>query len=95
MIKVNFAGYTCIVRKREYGNGRIALCLEDAYNGQPVATATINLPNEALQEGETIIKDYSENAGILDCLIEAGIVKPTGDYASSAWIDAAIVKVLI
>jgi hypothetical protein len=38
-----------------------------------VATATLNLPEIALGPDEVIIKDYSENEGMLDTLILAGL----------------------
>lgn len=61
-----------------YDNGRAALQLIDADDGEPVATATTNLPDEPLEEGEAFVKDYSENRGMLDWLVKNGLAVPTG-----------------
>ena len=41
--------------------------------------ATINLPDQPLEPGQVFIKDYSENAGMLAALEQAGFVKATGE----------------
>jgi hypothetical protein len=60
-----------------YGNGRIALELHDDETGEPISRATVNFPEIDLKDGETVIKDWSENEGMLAALEGAGIVKPT------------------
>ena len=74
-MKVTFLNYNCVVLFERYRNNRIALTLVDEDNGEPVATATTNLPDISLDEDEVIIKNYSENEGILQVLIKANIVK--------------------
>lgn len=71
-------------------NGRIAICLVGAdtehnrigddpvYPGEPIATATVNVPDYAMPEGFVAIKDWAENEGMLAFLEENGIVKSTG-----------------
>jgi hypothetical protein len=76
---VTFLGYTCRPVKGLYGNSRLALRLVDAETGAPVATATVNVPEQPLAEGEVIIRDYAENTGILKALVAAGVVQATGD----------------
>ena len=49
MTRVRFKQWDCIVRKREYGNGRPALELVDAEDGSPIAKATVNLPDVPLE----------------------------------------------
>ena len=70
-IKVRFKQWDCIIGKGKYGNGRIALQLIDANDGSMVAVATVNLPDVELNPGEIIIKNYSENEGMLNTLYEA------------------------
>jgi len=72
MENVNFAGFESTVEFATYSNGRTAIQLCDANDGQPIATATVNLPDEPMAEDEADIKNYSENSGILDALIDAG-----------------------
>ena len=49
-------------------------------SGEPLAKATTNV-NElvALPDDHVVIKDYSENVGVLRTMTENGIVKITGD----------------
>jgi hypothetical protein len=60
----------------------------------PYMTASVCIPGIKLAKDETCIKDYSENEGILDALIEAGIVEKTGSVAYSGYICATIVRIL-
>jgi len=41
----------------------------------PVATATVNMPDIALEADEVLIKDYSENQGMAQAFEDAGIGK--------------------
>lgn len=56
--------------------------LIDATDSLPICTATVLLPyiydsrSAHLRREDVAIKDYSENMGILDCLIDAGIISP-------------------
>ncbi|MFB2895187.1 hypothetical protein ACE1CI_19945 [Aerosakkonemataceae cyanobacterium BLCC-F50] len=78
MPSLNFIGYKCQVKVSHYAHGLTpCLSLVDA-EGMPVATATVNVPNLQLPPDYVVIKNYSENEGILEALIAAEIVKPTG-----------------
>ena len=92
---VDFAGFKCRVVKAQYGNGATALQLVDAEDSSPIARATVNIPEVELGENEVIIKDYSENEGMLDALVEAGICVPTGQAVQTGHITAPICKLLI
>jgi hypothetical protein len=85
-IKVQFKQWDCEIRQSRYSNGRTALLLVDTKSRESVATATANLPNEPLGHGEVFIKDWSENAGMLQALEQAGIVRGTGEYVSSGFV---------
>jgi hypothetical protein len=76
-----FQGFKCCIRKEVYAHcsvwppyERASLTLEDPDTGEDIAVATVNLPEEFLNPGETIIKTYSENEGILEVLISAHII---------------------
>ena len=45
MKTVKFKEWNCKPVKAFYGNGRIAIQLIDAEDGEPIATATINIPD--------------------------------------------------
>lgn len=73
-MNVKFLDYDCTVRFAEYANGcGTCIHLLEATTGEPIATATIAAPGLRLNSA-VIIKDYSENNGMLDALIDAGVV---------------------
>lgn len=92
---IEFDGYTCVIEVLRYQNGRPALQLVDAYGGAPVATATVNLPDEVLEPGEVAIKDYSENEGMLAVLVKAGIVGAPVRTVTSGWVTVPICPLLM
>ena len=94
MQRVFFIEWTCNVELLEYPNGRPAIQLYAEDDG-PVATATVNLPHHPLEEGEVLIKDFSENEGMLDCLTNAGIVEPTGETVRVGHAEAHICRLLL
>jgi hypothetical protein len=59
--------------------------LNDVEDGFPVATATINTKEKLPSKRHIVIKNYSENEGILEALEEAGIVKKTGDFVAAGF----------
>lgn len=64
-------------------NGAPALFATEAGTQEPHSTFTVNVPEFFPMEGEVLIKDYSENEGILQDLVDAGIVKEShGTYAT-------------
>jgi hypothetical protein len=97
-MNVTFMNWDCKVIKQQYGNGRVALQLvaavddpnQDIFEGDAIATATVNMPEVALAPDEVIIKDYSENEGILDVLLKAGIVELTGKQVQSGFVTCPI-----
>ena len=96
MIKVKFNGYDCIVDKHKYSNNnRLALELTDANDGESVTVATVNMPDLNLEEGFVVIKNYSENEGLLDVLIEGGIVSTPLFYVPTGFVEVPVCKCLI
>lgn len=90
-MKIIHNGSECEVVFTNYADGNTAICLTQ--DGVAYATATINDPDFDLLENEVIIKNYSENEGILEALEEAGIVQSL--YPLSYGFTTAIVcKVL-
>ena len=78
---INFLGYECLVELSRYRDNHrpaIALITRD---GMPLCTASVNVPEVPLKKNEVLIKDYSENAGVLKALVDAGIVEYTGTCA--------------
>lgn len=63
---------------------RLAIRLIDTRTKEPIATATVNLTQEELTPDEVFIKNYGENEGMLQALVEAGLVVDTGRMAGPA-----------
>ena len=74
---MQFKDYKCLVIPAFYNNGRKALELvEDGPLCEPVAMATVNVIEHPCEDDYAYIKDYSENEGMVDALVEAKIIKP-------------------
>jgi len=89
MNKLKHNGNECDIAFDTYSTGNIAIYL--THEGLPYATATINDPECPLEKNEVLIKDYSENKGMVAALKEAGIVKPlypypVGPFNAVAWV---------
>jgi len=73
--QVTFMNWLCDVNtSAKYDNGRTAIRLTDAEDGGPVMTVSVNLPDHPCLEDEVWIKDYSENQGIEEVLMNAKII---------------------
>ena len=90
MKTVTFNGAECSLEFLQYTNGNPALQLW--HEGMPYAMATVNDPDVELEPAQVLIKDYSENFGMVDALVAAGIVTRTeeyalmGPYGAKAWV---------
>ncbi len=92
---IQFAGYSCKLSFARYINGGIAIRLVDAEDHTPIAMATICVTDAQLKEGEVLIKDYSENQGMVDTLTEAGIIEKTGRTVRSGYVDIPVCRLLV
>ena len=68
---VLFRDWQCIVIPHLYPNGAPGLHFEEASSGEPIATASVNLPEKAIQHVKdeylvVWIKHWSENQGVLE-----------------------------
>ncbi len=94
---VRFGPYECVAYETRYPyGGAKAIFLIDARDGEPVATATVNVEgvSETLPESEVLIKDYSENEGMLDALVEAGLVEDTGRRVRTGYVTVPVARLL-
>lgn len=60
----------------------------------PFATATVNVEHADLAEDEVIIKNYSENEGILPILIKEGIIAKPHDKVSMGYVTGHICQLI-
>jgi len=65
-------------------------------DGERLAVATVNMAPQGHvpQEDCVFIKDYSENSGILDSLVKAGVIRDTGRAVRAGWVQVQEVQVL-
>jgi hypothetical protein len=95
MKNINFKGWDCYPKFGKYSNGRTAIQLFEVGTHEPIATATVNLVDyDGLKENEVIIKDYSENEGMVSSLREAGII---GEYVTTiqhGYVESPVYKLV-
>ena len=92
MNKVKFNNSLCDVEFHHYPhNNQTAILLTE--NGLPVAKATICVDVE-IGPDEVVIKDYSENEGMLEALVNAGIVTQTNKIVQSGFVNAPVAKLI-
>lgn len=95
MNKVTFLGEECnVMISRFASTDRIALYLEDSM-GCPMTRISVNMPDAEMADDETAIKNHSENEGILQILIDAGIVSEPVRYIKGGWVEFPVCKVLV
>jgi len=70
-----------------YENKRIAVkAITETF--EHIATLTVNLPGANLSSNKcSYFKNYSENAGLLECLEKQGVVKRTGVVVKSGHVE--------
>jgi hypothetical protein len=74
----------------KYANGRTRINLIDDSDNEPYCTATTNLPDVLLLDNEVIVKDYSENEGLLEFLTTNNIVFPTDKWVTTGFVEVQI-----
>ena len=84
-------GKSLRVQYSKYGNGQNAILLDYASNGQSYKVASVAI-DQPLQSDEVAIKNYSENEGILETLLESGIIATPHRFISSGFVQIPICK---
>jgi hypothetical protein len=72
---MNYKGFEVEVTVQNYQNGGKAILLVDKFDHTPVAVATSFIGE--LDTDEVAVKDYSENEGMYEWLLEHDIVRET------------------
>lgn len=84
-----FAGCICQLISHKYENtGRLAIqvVVADAqinmdnyhFPGNSIAWLSMNVDNVLIEKGEFVVKTYSENEGLFEAVLEAGLIVDTG-----------------
>lgn len=92
-MKVKFKNWFCSLSFEKYRNGDTAIRLTS--NGEPIAVATVCLPSVKAGDGYVFVKDYSENEGMLEALIEAKIVSEPVESIPSGFVYIYKCKLLV
>jgi hypothetical protein len=92
---VHINGYNCWLNYMKYGNGRTAIELVDQEDGGLYAMATVNVTEINVNKDEVLIKNYSENEGILDVLVKEGIVSEPIQIFDVNYIKIPLCKLLM
>lgn len=98
-LKVNLYGtkYNTTFSVNQYGvSGRVAieLFMMGEYGREPFGILTCNLPYVPLEDGEVIIKNWSENEDIAKAALASGYFKDTGKRVATGFVEAQIWRVL-
>jgi hypothetical protein len=81
-----------VVTERYSAGGRVALELVDEEG--PYARATINPPRGVeLADDEVLIKNYSENEGVLPALIAAGVITAPHRHVPLGYVNGPVCRV--
>lgn len=73
IISSPYGDFTCFIEYYEKKKLISIMCIDEDGFVEPYCTATSTVPN--LQDGYVAIKNYSENTGILEKLIELGVIE--------------------
>jgi hypothetical protein len=92
--RVSFGGFDCDIEFRQYPNGRTALTLAPRGDRESMFVATVNVPEVPLGPNEVLVKDYSENTGMLEALERAGVVRATGRTVTQGFVAIPVCELL-
>lgn len=76
-MNMQYKQWLCQIKFENYRNGQTAIILSDQEDGMPIARATVCLMGEDIEDDEVCVKDYSENGGMYQALLDAGVIEPT------------------
>lgn len=96
MIKVKFKKWNCLAEFGRYrNNNRISIQLIEEKTGEPIATASVNLPSiNGIMDNHIAIKDYSENEGMVEALKKAGIIGKSVAFVEQSHVTIGVYELL-
>lgn len=78
---------------RYSNNDRLALLVVDKDDPEYEFTASLNFPNHPIPDGAIAVKDYSENEGMVETLVESGVIEPRPMFSiPSGFISAGVYR---
>ena len=91
-VNTPYGHYTVRPEWGNYQNGMTALELIDTEDDEVVMVATVNIPDAQIEKDELIIKNYSENEGVLEALQKLGIIGPVLRTIRTGFVTCPVVK---
>ena len=96
LLKTKYGEYDVELKWERYAiNDRPCMKFIDKKDGEVIVISTVNLPHVRLDANQVLIKDYSENEGILQALIDLKIVEDTGIKVSAGYVEVSVCKLLV
>ncbi len=92
-LKTKYSDERVVLSFEHYGDHSTAIRLV-SLDYEPIAVATVAL-DEKPPAGHVFLKGWSENEGIPDALVKAGIVELTGRTIPTGYCEAQEAKLLI
>ena len=93
-IKLTHGTYeNCHLLFGKYHNKRTAIQIQ--HNERPLMKATVNITEAILKHDEILVKNYEENEGLLQSLIDAEVIEDTGQFVATGYVIANVCKLLI
>jgi hypothetical protein len=93
MVDTKYIHEEVVLEFCQYDNKRTAIRAY-ALDGDPMFTATVNIPNETPAKDCVFLKGWSENEGLPEALVKAGVVKLTGRKVTTGYTEAVEAKIL-
>lgn len=91
--QVKFNGFDCNVKFSIYTNNNATGILLVDDDEDLVTVASVNVDEEEILPDEVAIKDYSENKGIVDVLVDAGVIdKDSVRFIPSLFVIVPVFK---
>lgn len=94
IIKTKYGEYDVDLVWGTYPSGRKSMKLIDKKEGYPIMIATVDLPVH-LEPDEILIKNWSENEGILEELQRLSIIGEVIEEVPTGFVKAHKVKLLV
>jgi hypothetical protein len=94
-LELKFQDWRCRLVMEQYSDGGgPSLRLVDADDGSSIARVTSKLSEFNPQEDELLIKNYSENEGVLAALVDAGVLTDTGVTVRTEFAELSIARLI-
>lgn len=97
---IQFKNYKCLVVKQPHRDGTMGIQLVDSITHEPIASPTcpasaLEHPLPPLKPEFVLVKDYSENTGMLEALTSQGVVEDMRLPIPTGFVNVWLCKLLV